>query len=127
MKYLLDTNALIGLLFRPDFLSDSAISVLLTSENLSVSIASLWEIGIKKSIGKLELDATAEDISNMCTEMDVRLLNLSPKHIDVMCNLEKIHKDPFDRIIISQAIEEEMILITSDTIIPQYKGLKTLW
>ena len=63
MKYLLDTNALIGLLFRPDFLSDSAISVLLTSENLSVSIASLWEIGIKKSIGKLELDATAEDIS----------------------------------------------------------------
>ena len=127
MKYLLDTNALIGLLFRPDFLSGIAKSILRTSDNLSVSIASLWEIGIKKSIGKLELDATAEDLSNMCADLGIRLLPLSPKHIDIMCSLEKIHKDPFDRIIISQALEEGMILITSDTIIPQYKGLKTLW
>lgn len=55
--YLLDTNALSGSLFNPDFLSETARKVIETDNDLYVSIASLWEISIKQSIGKLKIDA----------------------------------------------------------------------
>ena len=62
MRYLLDTNALIGLLFCPDILSEDANRIMQESDALAVSIASLWELGIKQSIGKIDIDASAEDI-----------------------------------------------------------------
>ena len=52
MKYLLDTNALIGLLFYPDILSENANKIIQESDELYISIASLWELGIKQSIGR---------------------------------------------------------------------------
>jgi PIN domain nuclease of toxin-antitoxin system len=127
MSYLLDTNALIGLLFCPDILSEDANRIMQESDALAVSIASLWELGIKQSIGKIDIDASAEDISDACRRLDVNILSIAPGHIDRMRNLPLIHRDPFDRIIIAQAIIEDMVLITKDSIIPQYKEVKTLW
>ncbi len=58
MSYLLDTNALIGVLFCPAILSENANNIILESEELYVSIASLWELGIKQSIGKFDVDSS---------------------------------------------------------------------
>lgn len=77
MSYLLDTNALIGLLFCPDILSEDANQIIQESEKLSVSIASLWELGIKQSIGKIDIDASAADISDACKKLDVSILAIS--------------------------------------------------
>jgi PIN domain nuclease of toxin-antitoxin system len=127
MSYLLDTNALIGLLFCPDILSEDANRIMQESEELSVSIASLCELGIKQSIGKIDIDASAADITDACKKLDVSILAISPEHIDRMRILPLIHRDPFDRIIIAQAITEDMVLITKDNIIPQYKEVEILW
>ena len=126
MKYLLDTNALIGLLFRPDFLSDISKEVLEESTDLYVSIMSLWEIGIKQSIGKIDIASSAIEMNDACKELGVDIVPLRAAHIDQMKQLPMIHRDPFDRIIISQAMVEEMVLITSDAIIPKY-GVEILW
>lgn len=127
MNYLLDTNALIGMLFCPDLLSEDANRIIRESVELSVSIASFWEPGIKQSLGKIDIDASAEDISDACEKLKVSILPITPGHIDRMRDLPFIHRDPFDRIIIAQAITEDMVLITKDSIIPQYKEVNTLW
>ena len=127
MKYLLDTNALIGLLFYPDVLSENANKIIQESDELYISIASLWELGIKQSIGKIDIDASAEEIEEACIKLDIRFLPIDPKHIDRMSSLPLIHRDPFDCIIIGQALTEDMILVTKDSIIPQYGEVMTLW
>ena len=127
MKYLLDTNALIGLLFYPDILSKNANKIIQESDDLYISIAFLWELGIKQSIGKIDIDASAEEIEEACIKLDIRFLPIAPKHIDRMSSLPLIHRAPFDRIIIGQALTEDMILVTKDSIIPQYGEVMTLW
>ncbi len=127
MRYLLDTNALIGLLFQPELLSPDACKIILKSDQLYVSIISFWEIGIKQAIGKIDIEASAVDIENACKDLKISLLPLKCNYIDAMKILPLIHRDPFDRIIIAQAIVEDMILITKDKTIPLYKEVKTLW
>lgn len=127
MKYLLDTNALIGLLFRPDLLSRDANQIIQESDELYISIVSLWEIGIKQSIGKIDIDASAVDIEEACIKLNIVVLSLGSRHIDRMKKLPLIHRDPFDRIIIAQALTEDMVLVTKDNTIPKYEEVKTLW
>ena len=88
--YILDTNALIGTLFNPDFLSVTARKVIETDNDLYVSIASLWEISIKQSIGKLDIDASPIDISSTCEEMDIHMLPISPQHLSLIQKLGKL-------------------------------------
>ncbi len=127
MSYLLDTNALIGLLFCPDILSENANRIIQESDDLFVSIASLWELGIKQSIGKIDIDTTAAEIADACKKLEISILPIIPGHIDTMRNLPLIHRDPFDRIIMAQAIMEDLVLISKDSIIPHYEEVKTLW
>ena len=124
--YILDTNALIGTLFNPDFLSVTARKVIETDNDLYVSIASLWEISIKQSIGKLDIDASPIDISSTCEEMDIHMLPISPQHLSLIQKLPDIHRDPFDRLIIAQATYEGAVIITKDSIMPKYE-VKTIW
>ena len=81
MKYLLDTNALIGLLFNPDILSKDANKIIQESEELYISIASLWELGIKQSIGRIDIDASAVDIEDACVKLDIGFLPIIPPSI----------------------------------------------
>ena len=124
--YLLDTNALICALFAPDRLSSSARKTIENSEHLLVSMASLWEIAIKQSIGKLDIDASIPEIVDACSALKIDRLPLQPEHIERIKSLPPIHRDPFDRLIISQAIMEHLTIITMDQTIPQYE-VKTLW
>ena len=125
--YLLDTNALIGVLFSPDLLSETAKEIVIESEALGDRIAALWEIGIKQSIGKIDIESSAEEIEAACTKLGICVYPLKASYIDAMRNLPQIHKDPFDRIMIAQAMEEDLSLITRDSIIPQYPNVSVMW
>ena len=117
MKILLDTNALLWLLQDSPLLSVSAREHIEKATEITVSEVSLWEISIKVSIGKLlpipELFATIHDLG-------FRRLNLRDAHLSAYENLPLIHRDPFDRMLVAQALSENLALLTSDTILKKY-------
>lgn len=78
-------------------------------------------MGIKQSIGKIDIDASAVDIEEACKKLDIGILPIAPVHIDRMRGIPMVHRDPFDRIIMAQALIEDMTIITKDSVIPQYK------
>ncbi|MCR5788824.1 MAG: type II toxin-antitoxin system VapC family toxin [Lachnospiraceae bacterium] len=124
--YLIDTHVLIWSLFDAGKLSDQAEHIITNSNMIYVSIASLWEIAIKQSIGKIEIQSTLQEIADQCSKSQIDVLNILPVHLDVIKQLPRIHNDPFDRLIIAQAVTEGLTLITKDTYIPQY-DIKTIW
>ena len=125
--FLLDTNALIWTLSDPEELSNPAKDVITNSDNkLFVSIATLWEITIKQSIGKLDLEGDVLDIVEECEREGINILSIQPQHLKKIEKLPLIHRDPFDRLIISQAIYEDLTIITKDSMIPKY-DVSVLW
>ena len=127
---LLDTCSLIVYLFE-DALPKTSNDLVSNTPDVYVSVVSLWEIAIKKSIGKLEVECSIVDIANECEKIGIKLLHLMPEHMDYVIKLPFIHKDPFDRIIMSQAIVERMSLISEDQAILPYQeavdGLHIIW
>lgn len=125
--YLLDTNALLYFLYDSEKLSKEASEVIYYSRaKIYVSIASLWEIAIKSSIGKLEIKSSISKIAETCEKEQLDILSIKPFHLDGIENLPPIHKDPFDRLIISQAVTENLAIITKDETIPRY-DIKVVW
>lgn len=80
--YLLDTHTLLWALFKEDFLSVNARKVILDDNDIFVSIVSLWEIAIKQSIGKLEINESIETIAQICMDEDFYILPIKPSHLD---------------------------------------------
>ena len=129
MKYLLDTCTLIDMLFYPRQLSIKARSILEESNEIAVSIASFWEVMIKQQIGKLGIKQTsAQELQSACTELDIKVLQIDIEHLDLIRTLPryKDHGDPFDRLIICQAMFERLSLITSDGKMNRY-GIDVIW
>jgi len=127
MGYILDTNALIFYLYNPEQLSKAAVDIVYNEDNkIYVSIVSLWEIAIKTSIGKLEIKNSMEEIAGVCLKYKIELMAINPGHLDWIANLPQIHGDPFDRLIISQALAENLTIVTKDSIIPKY-DVNTIW
>jgi len=115
-KYLLDTNVVIWWLLHHPRISDELINTIQTNE-VCVSMISLWEITIKKQIKKLSL---SKDLLQAINGSHFRLVNLNVQDFDNLGTLPFHHRDPFDRIIIAQAITEGLTIITSDRIFKQY-------
>ena len=113
MHFLLDTHALLWYLQDDVNLSSKARSVI-DNEECYFSKVSLWEIAIKQGI------------VGFCDIMGFIETPVTYSQIEQVKNLPKIHGDPFDRLLISQAQSENFTIITRDTIIPQY-SVKTLW
>jgi len=129
MKYLLDTCALIYMVFDPERLSPQAIAIAEGENDLYVSIASIWEIMIKEQIGKLDIDETsAMELEEICKEMDVHIIQTTIPQIDGIRSLPayKDHGDPFDRLIISQAMNMKLPIITSDEKFSRY-SIQVVW
>lgn len=126
MKYLLDTNALIFSLCNPNELSKSARKIITLERELFVSVVSFWEIAIKQSIGKLAIESDIPRIEEICKERGIQVISILSEEIEGIKKLPKFHNDPFDRIIVSQALQNDFCIITRDTIIPKYP-VKTLW
>lgn len=120
MIYLLDTHTLLWSMFREEKLSETARSIIENADSLCVSAVSLWEIAIKQSLGKIEFKQSIVDIATECSRQDIQILDISPKHCELIKSLPMIHNDPFDRMIIVQAMEQQMSIVTKDTIIVQY-------
>ena len=125
--YLLDTHVLIWFIEENKRLSQSIRSVIEDSNNICVSIASFWEMAIKVSKKKLTLIDSVQDIMRICSdELHFLILNIKAAHLKELEKLDFHHNDPFDRLIISQAIAENMTLISADKYIKAYP-VKWLW
>ena len=132
MKYLLDTHTLLWVLFKDEELSEKARTAIQNSENeIFVSVVTFWEISLKYGIGKLELEnITPEEIPFKAKEINIQTIDLTENEASTFFKLPKIkHKDPFDRLIIWQAINRNITLISKDKAMKGYEnfGLKILW
>lgn len=123
MKCLLDTCAWIFLLTNDEELSDRQKEVILDSSNtMYLSVVSAWEMAIKISKGKLELPKSLDDlIVESCIKDGYTILDLDIFSVLNIKNLPNHHQDPFDRMLISQAINHDLTIITTDSIFPQYE------
>jgi|SRR5215203_3606755 len=126
MQLLIDTHILIWFLEGNNLLSKPRRRIIADSNNdVSMSIASLWEIAIKVSIGKLTLNKPLADVIKQIGIEDIGILPISPEHTLQVSILPFHHRDPFDRIIISQAQIENLSVMTDDQEFGNY-GIKII-
>jgi PIN domain nuclease of toxin-antitoxin system len=128
MNILLDSHTLIWFSQNSLQLSSSAIKILEDRNNLLfLSLVSVWEIQIKVQLGKLNLDISLSEIVKDQTKInDVQILPLKLSHIWTLDTLPYYHKDPFDRLLISQAITENLIILGVDSVFNSYPVQK-IW
>ncbi len=128
MKILLDTCSFLWISLEPEKISDQAMSAFKNPANtIFLCSVTSWEIGIKFHLGKLVLPAAPEIfIPTERKSHKMISLKLAEKDSFHLSKLPDIHKDPFDRILICQAIENGLTILTSDRYIQQYP-IKTLW
>ena len=122
MRILLDTHVFIWWDSEPDLLSQRAREFCEDPNNtLVLSVVSVWEMQIKRQIGKLDLRMPLNElIENQTRQNGVEIL---PVHLDHVLRLDKlpaIHKDPFDRLLIAQAKIEDIKILTSDRVFAEY-------
>ncbi|WP_323841927.1 MULTISPECIES: type II toxin-antitoxin system VapC family toxin [unclassified Moraxella] len=129
MRYLLDTHILLWALKNSPKLSKSVKLIVSDYRNeLWFSPASIWEVGIKLSNEKVQDDDLVEPflLYQTLLQEDFKELKINSRHAIAVRNMQKIHKDPFDRILIAQAKTENLVLITVDDKIKQYDGVPIL-
>lgn len=128
MKLLLDTVTFLDAVMRPEDLSPRVRDLLLDPENERyLSIASSWEIAIKFSLGKLTLPADpGQFIPEHREKLAADVLPIDEESVLHMTRLPMLHRDPFDRILISQALIHAMIFVTPDVRIAKYP-IRVAW
>jgi len=120
MDILVDTQSFIWYFEDNPRLPVSMKTFMDRSNSLVVSIASFWEITIKTSLGKLVIPENVTGLMDKAISKGFKILPIEREHLVVLSSLEMIHRDPFDRIIIAQAIAENMPLVSSDDVFKQY-------
>jgi PIN domain nuclease of toxin-antitoxin system len=130
-NYLIDTHVLLWYLFEPNKLSSEVSYIVQNESNVYVSLASFWEISIKFGIGKLDLKTLfPNDLPEVCLKYNIKILPISLDEVTTYHQINTVyHKDPFDRILIWQAIKNNFTLISNDVNMSPYRmeGLKLLW
>ena len=128
MKSLLDTHAFLWYLLGDSNLSIQAKNIIDNQENLYFSIVSLWEIAIKINIGKLQIHRPIEDLYQELQSINIQILPIIDKDIELYSALTfpSNHRDPFDRMLIVQAINHSLILISRDVKFDAY-SIQRLW
>lgn len=132
MTYLLDTHTLIWAITDPEKLSETAAAIIRDADSeIVVSAVTFWEISLKHSIGKLTLDGyTPEDFFEAAHAIDFQLLDLnSLTAVSYHRLTATYHRDPFDRMLIWQAIQNRYCLISKDQTVAKYRteGLSVIW
>jgi PIN domain nuclease of toxin-antitoxin system len=90
------------------------------NNNIYVSNASLWEIAIKISIGKLKLKGSLKNLENYLVDMGFKILEFDFDDLEMLQELPFLHQDPFDRLMISQAKSKSLGIITNDNLVRKY-------
>ena len=122
MQLLIDTHILIWFLEGNKSLSKLSRQIISNSNNnVFVSIASLWEMAIKISVGKLTLAEPLVDVIKQIAVENIEILPIAPEHTLQVSVLPFYHRDPFDRIIIAQAQFENLPIMTDDSEFSSYK------
>jgi PIN domain nuclease of toxin-antitoxin system len=128
MKVLLDTHAMLWWLVDDPRLSDKARETIAEGRNqLFWSIASAFELAVKVGVGKLELGRSLRSLfAEIVSEQGAELLPMTHEHCVRLGNLELHHRDPFDRMLVAQALEEGIPLLTADPKMELYP-IDRLW
>ena len=128
MKCLIDTHTLLWYTLNESPLSSTAHQLIINQNNeILISPASYWEIAIKISIGKLILHQPYQDFIDVClNQYQFNILAITPEHTGALINLPFYHKDPFDRLLVAQAIVENIPIISVDTVLDRY-GVQRFW
>lgn len=123
MKLLLDTHLLLWAAGQPERLSADARVLLEAPENeLWFSAASVWEIAIKRGLGREDFRVDVRLLRRGLLENGYRELPVGSEHAVALDSVPPIHKDPFDRLLIAQACVEGITLLTTDAVVAQYPG-----
>ncbi len=123
MKLLLDTHLLVWSAWTPRKISTAARSLINSSENeLFFSAANLWEIAIKQGLGRGDFQVDPRLLRRGLLDNGYNELSVSSDHAIAIRTLPNFHKDPFDRILIAQAIVEGLTLLTADVTVARYPG-----
>lgn len=125
MRCLADTHALLWYAQGNPSLSVAARRAMETG-TCFFSVASLWEIAIKLKTGKLAAQFTISEFARFLEHAGLICLGIESEHLDRIAELPDIHRDPFDRLLIAQALEENLTIVTTDGYIPQYP-VQALW
>ncbi len=123
MKLLVDTQLLLWAAVSSHRLSAKARRLLGDSRNeLIFSAASLWEVAIKRSLGRDDFDVQPRVLRRALLDNGYTELGISSEHAVGIDALPQLHKDPFDRLLLSQAVTEGITLVTSDAVLARYPG-----
>jgi PIN domain nuclease of toxin-antitoxin system len=123
MKYLLDTQILLWAAAGSERLSRTARKLIETeASTLFFSPASIWEVAIKRALGRDDFDVDPRTLRRGLLDNDYRELPITGEHAAAVMELPDLHRDPFDRLLIAQARSERFVLVTSDTAIANYPG-----
>jgi len=123
MKFLLDTHILLWAASAPDRLPAKARTLISDPEHeLLFSAASLWEVAIKRGLGRKDFHVDARLLRRGLLDNGYTELSITSDHVVAIENLPPIHKDPFDRLLIAQAAVEAVTLLTVDPLVAQYPG-----
>jgi PIN domain nuclease of toxin-antitoxin system len=122
MKLLLDTHTFLWWDNEPDKLSERALALCRDRSNvLLLSVASVWEMQIKHQAGKLDLSLPlAAMVAGQMETNQIQVLPITIEHVLALEALPNHHKDPFDRLLVAQAVAEEVMLVTRDPLFSRY-------
>ena len=121
MNLLLDTHLLLWAASAPERLSNTARDLLLDPANqLVFSAASLWEVSIKRALGRADFNVDPRRLWRMLLVSGYRELPVTSEHSVAVIDLPPLHKDPFDRILVAQARAEDLQLLTVDNAVASY-------
>jgi PIN domain nuclease of toxin-antitoxin system len=128
MKLLLDTNVFIWASSEPELLTSQARTALIDPYNERfVSLTSIWEMQIEHALGKLALSAPAHHVAEAWMKpLAARLLPIELRHVGQLYELPRNHRDPFDRMLIAQALVEDMHVVTPDSTFGSY-AVPLIW
>jgi PIN domain nuclease of toxin-antitoxin system len=121
MRILLDTHIFCWWYYEPERLSRTAFRTVKEAEEVFVSSASVWEIAIKARLGKIK--AEAQELFDQIEINDFQELPVWSRHTILVANLPMHHTDPFDRLLVAQAMSEPLHLLTVDAQLKQYTDL----
>jgi len=127
MRLLLDTHALLWFFEKDPALSDIASGLIHDPSNLKhIRIISFWEIAIKQRLNKLQFDVPLPEFHRQVLDWGAVILPVTIQDIAVVKELPLFHRDPFDRLLIAQAHQRNLSLVTKDNNLYAY-GVPTLW
>ena len=130
-SYLLDTHSFLWSIWQPEKLGQQSVAVLENTDNkVFVSSITFWEISLKYALGKLTLGCKPDELLKFADDMGFAKISLTPEEAALFYQLPKLaHKDPFDRMLIWQAVANDLILISKDGQFDNYSqyGLKVIW